>query len=428
MANLSLHLSIYEEFKVQKWELAWCSLILVTGALGNLLVCLVICKSSSGFRSTPFNMFLCSLAVTDMLLALVVLPNYVLSTSIFNHPDGLWGDVMCKTITGDFLTFYFSNVSGYTLVLITLERLRAAQKFPETISNDANKGCRWRAWLSIVIAWLIPLALDGPGAFYILNYKHEKTPVVGNHCIYIWEGEPTLKARIYGAAILIFEGLIPLMIFIYSFYHIRKFLVEEEKRMSRRTGNEFNEGYRYYSSWQRLKRIQKTVKVFMITSAVYVVCWIPNKIMFFMVTYVGQGEKYSKFTLNSDVYQIGILLGFTGSCINPYLYAWQSKEFRKHCKKTLKSLLPKCLNCDFQYRQVGSTNQENSSSNISALRATTENQPECERDSTAFGSAIELSTSDSTPSTSDSTPILNAALHINYETRNQPPAAYGTII
>ena len=312
MANVSFHFSTHEEFMVKEWELAWCFLILVTGASGNLLVCLVICKSSSAFRSTPFNMILCSLAVTDMLLALVVLPNYVLSTSIFNHPDGLWGDVMCKTITGDFLTFYFSNVSGYTLVLITLERLRAVQKSSETISNSTSKGCRWRAWLSVVSAWLIPLAVDGPGAFYILNYKREKTPVVGDHCIYIWEGEPTLNARIYGAAILIFEGLIPLIIFVFSFYHIRKFLVEEEKRMSKITGNAFNEGYRYYISLQMFKRRQKTVKVLMITSAVYVVCWIPNKIMFFMVNYVGQGERYSKFTLNSDVYQIGILLGFQG--------------------------------------------------------------------------------------------------------------------
>ena len=70
-------------------------------------------------------MFLCSLVVGDMLPSLVVLSKYVLSPSTFSHPDGVWGDVMCKTISGDFLTSYFSEVYAYALILIAIERLRA---------------------------------------------------------------------------------------------------------------------------------------------------------------------------------------------------------------------------------------------------------------------------------------------------------------
>ena len=358
MAHVSSNLTIKEEttFPLRYWELAWCSLILITGALGNLLVCLVIYKSSSVFRLTPFNMFLCSLAVTDMLLALVVLPNYVLSTSIFRHPVGIWGDVMCKTITGDFLTFYFSNVSGYALILITLERVRAVQMFAANTFKNSSRNTR-TAWLSIVITWLIPFTVQCPEAFYLLEYKRNKPPVIGNHCIFLWGGKPTLNAKIYGAAILIFEGLIPLVIFACSFCYIGKGLLEEEKRVFGGTQRDaFTEGYRYYNSWQMVKRRQRTAKVLMVASVVYVVCWMPNKIMFFMVNYLGQGGKYSKFTWNCPVYQIGILIGFTGSCINPYLYAWQSKEFRKRSKKVLKSLLPKCLQDDFEYRQIENTN------------------------------------------------------------------------
>ena len=167
MAYVSSHLDIQRRtafLPLRPWELAWCSVILLTGALGNLLVILVFCTSNSAFRSTPLNMFPCSLAVGDMLLSLVVLPKYVLSTSTFNHPDGVWGDVMCKTISGDFLTSYFSEVSAYALILIALERLRTVQKFPATTLNSSSK--RRRALLSIVVAWIIPLAISGPLAVF----------------------------------------------------------------------------------------------------------------------------------------------------------------------------------------------------------------------------------------------------------------------
>ena len=50
-------------------------------------------------------------------------------------------------------------------------------------------------------------------------------------------------------------------------------------------GDSLDEGYRYYNCWKMMIRGQKTVKVLAITSVVYAVCWIPNKIMFLMVNY-----------------------------------------------------------------------------------------------------------------------------------------------
>ena len=249
------------------------------------MVCLVISKSSSVFKSTPlFNMYICSLAVTYMLFALIVVPSYVLSTSIFYHPDGVLGDIICKSITGDFLTSYFSDVLQYGLVLIALERLRAVQKFSGTIFSSSSK--RRGVWLSIVIAWIIPLTVDSSLAVF-LRYRCER-PVIGYHCIFLWGRKPASNAKIYGTAILLFD-LILVGIFIYSFCYISNSLMEQEKRASEGIrGDTFNDGYRYYRCWQMVKQRQKTVKALIITSAVYVACWIPNNIMFFIVTYMGQ--------------------------------------------------------------------------------------------------------------------------------------------
>ena len=367
MADVSLYLKIEDEtrptFPLRSWELIWYSVILLTGGLGNVFVCLVICKSGSVFRSTPFNMYLCSLAVADMMLALVVLPNYVLSTQIFNHPGGIWGDFMCKTITGDFLIFYFSVVSEYCLIVICLERLRAVDEFPGIVSNSSTR--RRRAWLSIVVAWIIPFTFQSPKAISLLEYKRKHKPTIGNYCIFRWGKEPTIRAKIYGGVILITEGIIPLLIFIYSFYRIRKCLLREEKRLSGRIqGSTFNDGYRYFNCWQFVERKRRTVKILMIAATVFVICWIPNKIMFFMINYLG--ENHTKFTWNCPEYQVGVLIGFTGSCINPFLYALQSKEFRKHSKKALKSLLPKCLDDDFGYRGFENAAEQNRNQNVGA--------------------------------------------------------------
>ena len=373
------------------------------------------------FRSTPFNMFLCSLAFTDMLLASVVLPSYVLSTSIFKHPEGKWGDALCKIMTGYFLAFYLSNVSAYGLVLIALDRLRAIHKLPTTILNSTSK--RRKVWLSIGIAWIIPF-IPSPGTFYFVEYRRTRKPLIGNHCTVLQEGESSSGGIIFGCVIFIIDGLIPLVIFIYSFSHIRKCLVEEETRISETTlEDSINEGYKYYNCWKMVKRKQKTVQVLMIISAVYVVCWIPNKIMCFMLL---GGGKHLKLTWVSPAYQIGILIGFTGSCINPYLYAWQSKEFRKHSKRFLKRLLPKCLDDDdFEYREIKNTNQRKETSNISTASEATAG---VKTDSNTFftaktqGSETESSRTDSHP------PVINATFQIEYGLRNRISATYETII
>ena len=350
-------------FPFRTWELIWYSVIFVVGALGNSLVCLTFFKSSLAFRSTPFNKYLCSLAVADMLLAVVVLPVYILCTPVFDHPRGIWGDVLCKTITGYFPSFYFSNVSEYSLILISLNRLNILQKYPMSISNNSIDKQR-PSRLAIAAAWIIPFAVQCP-AFYLLEYKGKRKPVLGNYCTFHWGREATLSSKIYGGVYLIILGLIPLTIYIYSFYVIGKCLLKEEKMLSvKLRRNSFSDGYRYFHYWQVIERRRVTVKILMSATAVFLVCWIPNKIMFFMVNCMG--EKNTTFTVNSVIYQIGVLIGFTGSCVNPFLYALQSSVFRGHAEKALKSLLPNCLNGIFEYRKIGNVSQKNQKTASSA--------------------------------------------------------------
>ena len=301
---------------LHNWELISYFVLLVTGTLGNSLVCLIICKSNSVFRSTSFNMYLCSLAVPDMVLELVLLPCYVLSTPIFHHPDGVWGDVLCKTITANTITSYFWIVSEYSIILVGLERLLAVRKSSVAISHDSTT--RRNTWLSIFTAWFIAFVLKGPKVIYFFKYKRGQRPTVGSHCRCLDGTVPTLRSQICAAVKFIATALAPLLIIVYSFYSIRKYLLTEEKGASRQLrNNSFSDEHRYFFCWQTIKRRQRTVKSLMIATAIFVLSWMPCNMMFFIINYIIRWERRAqelhgipwctKFVFSWDILDLALL-------------------------------------------------------------------------------------------------------------------------
>ena len=111
--------------RFQVWELTCYCCIFIAGVMGNSVLCLVVWKSGPAFRRVPFNIYLMALAIADLLLAVVCLPVYVMSSSIYNHPGGQDGLILCKVITGYLLQFWLAGVSIFLLVIISFERCSA---------------------------------------------------------------------------------------------------------------------------------------------------------------------------------------------------------------------------------------------------------------------------------------------------------------
>ena len=110
-------------------QLLWYILIFIISVPGNLTVRMVICKGGSRLLyKVPFNKYLLILAVADLMVSLLAIPIYILSTDHFNHPSGTAGIILCKTVTGYFFLFWMATVSVFTLVAISCERLRASNK------------------------------------------------------------------------------------------------------------------------------------------------------------------------------------------------------------------------------------------------------------------------------------------------------------
>ena len=306
------------DFELRSWELVCYSLILIIGVLGNSTVILVIRKSGSSpkhrFRDVPFNVYLMALAIVDLALSVVCLPVYIMSTNAFPHPTGIGGDIFCKLITGNLPQYWLAGVSIYILVVISFERYAAISKPFETRLGISTKN-----YVYIGLAWFFGFARELPVLVGIRYTASNAT--VGTSCYYWPKQLPNIF--IY-SCLFISEYLLPAVIFAINFYRIKKRLNRLDSTLKTALGDER----------QRVKIVkskERTIRIVFILLVTFLICWTPNNIMYLLFQY---GD-VSKVRWSSDFYQFGMILGFSSCCLNPFLYAFQSREFRKHCGEVL---------------------------------------------------------------------------------------------
>ena len=310
------------KFELRSWELACYTLILVIGVLGNALVILVIKKSGQSpqhrFSDVPFNIYLMALAIVDLSLSIICLPVYIMSTSVFNHPTGIAGDIFCKVVTGNVLQFWLAGVSIYLLVLISFERYTAISR-----PFITRLGATRNTFVYIGLAWLFGLARELP---VLIGMRYTATnATVGTSC-YFWPGE--LPNVLIFSCLFVSEYLAPAVIFLINFYRIKKHLSRLDATLNTTLRD----------AKQRVKIMKnktRSIRIVLVVLVAFLVCWTPNNIMYLLFQYGNMSEVRT----NSNNYQIGIILGFSSCCLNPFLYAFQSREFRIHCGKVFKKVL-----------------------------------------------------------------------------------------
>ena len=308
-------------FELRTWEIVCYSLILVICVLGNSLVILVIRESGSSprhrFRDVPFNVYLMALAIVDLALSVVCLPVYIMSTNVFPHPTGVGGDIFCKLITGNLPQFWLAGVSIYILVVISFERYAAISKPFET-----RLGTTMKTYIYIALAWFFGFAKQLP---VLVGIRYTATnATVGTSCYY-W---PSQLANVFiFSCLFISEYLLPAVIFFINFYRIKKRLDRLDLTLKTALGDKK----------QRviiMKSKKRTIRIVFVVLVSFLICWTPNNIMYLLF----QFGNHTEVEWHSHYYQFGIILGFSSCCLNPFLYAFQSKEFRSHCGKVLRKI------------------------------------------------------------------------------------------
>ncbi|XP_021094983.1 histamine H2 receptor isoform X1 [Heterocephalus glaber] len=269
-------------------------LILITVA-GNVVVCLAV-GLNRRLRSLT-NCFIVSLAVTDLLLGLLVLP-----FSAIYQLSCKWSfsKVFCNIYTS--LDVMLCTASILNLFMISLDRYCAVTdplRYPVLITPA-------RVAISLVFIWVISITLSFLSIHLGWNSRNETSK----------DNDTTLKCKVqvnevYGLVDGLVTFYLPLLIMCITYFRIFKIAREQAKRIN------------HISSWKAatIREHKATVTLAAVMGA-FIICWFP-----YFTVFVYRGLKGDD-AVNEVFEAIVLWLGYANSALNPILYAALNRDFR----------------------------------------------------------------------------------------------------
>ncbi|XP_033709470.1 histamine H2 receptor isoform X1 [Tursiops truncatus] len=268
--------------------------ILITIA-GNVVVCLAV-GLNRRLRSLT-NCFIVSLAITDLLLGLLVLP-----FSAFHQLSCRWsfGKVFCNIYTS--LDVMLCTASILNLFMISLDRYCAVTdplRYPMLVTPV-------RVTISLVLIWVISITLSFLSIHLGWNSRTETSSA--NHTI------PKCKVQVnlvYGLVDGLVTFYLPLLVMCITYYRIFKIAWDQAKRIH-------NVG-----SWRAatIREHKATVTLAAVMGA-FIICWFP-----YFTVFVYRGLKGDN-AINETFEAVVLWLGYANSALNPILYAALNRDFR----------------------------------------------------------------------------------------------------
>ncbi|XP_048190233.1 histamine H2 receptor isoform X2 [Perognathus longimembris pacificus] len=283
-------------------------LILITVA-GNVVVCLAVSLNRRLQNLT--NCFIVSLAITDLLLGLLVLP-----FSAVYQLSCRWsfGRVLCNIYTS--LDVMLCTASILNLFMISLDRYCAVTD-PLRYSVLVTPV---RVAVSLVFIWVISITLSFLSIHLGWNSRHDH----GRHNHTPAECKVQVNPE-YGLVDSLVTFYLPLLVMCITYYRIFKIARDQAKRIN------------HLSTWKvaTVREHKATVTLAAVLGA-FIVCWFPYFTVFVYRGYNGD--------INQVIEAIVLWLGYANSALNPILYAALNRDFRTayqrlfHCRPASRSV------------------------------------------------------------------------------------------
>ena len=324
MNNTSDHHSSEELFGFEptfKYPVAACYiLIAVTAAVGNFLVCYAI-LANRNLRNNPTNLFLFSLAVSDLLTATLAMPFDIESLL----RPGAWrhGKIMCIT----FHTVYLITVPTSILILlaISIDRFKSLQD-PLRRFRRAKFITKRRALIVISILWvycigwaILPITWGWP---WLMRGRE---PIYKGLCMVPY-------SKLYTTISSILDFLVPLYITI-AFYIMIYLIANKHHRSSHSVKRPPKQPSKEEAKvYVRNIKAAKTTALFVV--AIFI-CWQPFTYFSISANLYGN-DNWNPFPFK--LYMVLLMFGYLNSALNPFLFAFRNKRFRATYVKLLSSI------------------------------------------------------------------------------------------
>ncbi|XP_033334211.2 neuropeptides capa receptor [Megalopta genalis] len=296
-------------------------LIFITGIFGNVATCTVIMRNSS--MQTATNYYLLNLAVSDLILLVIGLPNE-LSVCWQQYPWAL-GLGFCK------IRAYVSEMSSYvsviTIVAFSMERYLAICHPLHVYTMSGLK----RPIRFILASWTIALICASPFLFYTKVNLVEFPPGSGNYsadsaiCAMLLPDMP--KFPIYELSSIIFFS-IPMLVILLVYTRMGLKI----RSSTQDALNSVVNGAIHGESRQTQSR-KSVIRMLSAVVIMFFICWAPFHAQRLLYVH-GRGSDYYP-DLNEWLYFMGGCLYYFSTTVNPILYNLMSIKFRKAFRETI---------------------------------------------------------------------------------------------
>ncbi|KAM6151404.1 type-2 angiotensin II receptor [Rhynchocyon petersi] len=282
-------------------------IIFVIGFLVNIIVVTLFCCQKGPKKVSSIYIF--NLAMADLLL-LGTLP---LWASYYSYRyDWLFGPVMCK-VSSSFLTLnMFASI--FFITCMSVDRYQSVI-YP-FLSQRRNP---WQASYIVPLVWCMACLASLP-TFYFRDVRTIEYLGV-NACVMAF---PPEKYAQWSAGIALMKNIlgfiIPLIFIATCYFGIRKHLLKANSYGKNRITRD-----------QVLKMAAAVVLAF-------IICWLPFHAMTFLdaLAWLGVINNCKIIAVIDLTLPFTILLGFTNSCINPFLYCFVGKRFQQKLRRVFR--------------------------------------------------------------------------------------------
>jgi len=205
------------------------SIITCLSVFGNSIVCYIVFSSRK--MRTVMNFFIVSLALSDILMAVLCIPLTFIANLVINSWP--FGETMCPIVS--FFQVVTVFMSSFTLVAISLDRYWAI------VHPLRSKMTKRQGFFVISLIWLLSVAIPIPTAVKSRVHQYINDSNAPYFCEEIWEN--ITAQSVYNVLLLLFQYFIPLGILIFTYGRIILVLwikktpgeavSDRDKRMSR---------------------------------------------------------------------------------------------------------------------------------------------------------------------------------------------------